>query len=71
MLAVWPKGLASAATAALVLLCSLPGHAADVGLELETKIPLADVRGRIDHFAVDAGLCSGSSWPSSATTLLA
>ena len=50
-----PKRLASAAIAALVLLCSVSGHAADESLELETKIPLGEVRGRIDHFAVDAG----------------
>jgi YVTN family beta-propeller protein len=51
----WPKWLASAAIAALALLCSVPSHAADGGLELETKILLGEVRGRIDHFAVDAG----------------
>jgi YVTN family beta-propeller protein len=55
MQAVWPKSLAGAAIAALVMLCSVSGHAADGGLELEAKISLGDVRGRIDHFAVDAG----------------
>ncbi len=55
MHAIWSKGLASVAIAALAMLCSVSGHAADDGLELETKMPLGEVRGRIDHFAVDAG----------------
>ena len=39
MLASWPKGVASAAIAALVLLWSVSGRAADAGLELENGIP--------------------------------
>jgi hypothetical protein len=35
---------------------SAAGRAADsMALVLEAKIPLGDVRGRIDHFAVDLG----------------
>jgi YVTN family beta-propeller protein len=48
------KGLASAAIAALGMLCPVAAHAAGDGLQLEAKIPLGEVRGRIDHFAVDA-----------------
>jgi DNA-binding beta-propeller fold protein YncE len=54
MQSVRPVGLAIAALAALALLSPVYGYAAG-GLELETKIPLGDVRGRIDHFAVDEG----------------
>jgi DNA-binding beta-propeller fold protein YncE len=55
MQTAWPKRLASAAIAALAVCCPVSGHAADDGLELEAKIPLGEVRGRIDHLAVDAG----------------
>src|SRR6185437_16595580 len=48
------RNLASVAIAALVMFFSVSGHAADDGLELEVKIALGEVRGRIDHFAVDA-----------------
>ena len=48
------RNLASVAIAALVMFFSVSGHAADDGLKLEVKIPLGEVRGRIDHFAVDA-----------------
>ena len=55
MQGAWPKWLASAVIVALAMLCSVSGRAADDGLELEAKIPLGEVRGRIDHFALDAG----------------
>src|SRR5258708_12435085 len=47
-----------AVLAGVVALANTAGHAsaqsADTGpLQLETKIPLGDVRGRIDHMAVD------------------
>jgi DNA-binding beta-propeller fold protein YncE len=37
----------------LILLGFLPGASSAAPLELEAKIPLGDVRGRIDHLAVD------------------
>lgn len=50
-----PRSFASVAIATFAMLCAVAGHAADDGLELEAKIPLGEIRGRIDHFAVDAG----------------
>lgn len=49
------KGVASIAIAVIAMHFPVAAHAADDGLELETKIPLGEVRGRIDHFAVDTG----------------
>ena len=53
-----PLRMIAAALAGVVALANAEGQApaqsADTGpLQLETKIPLGDVRGRIDHMAID------------------
>jgi DNA-binding beta-propeller fold protein YncE len=51
-----PESVRSAVAAVVLLASSLTVHAADdtyAALTLEEKIPLGDVRGRIDHLAVD------------------
>jgi YVTN family beta-propeller protein len=42
-------------TGAALVVCSASWAAEPVPLALETKIPLGEVKGRIDHFAVDPG----------------
>ena len=54
-----PFRMVAAALAGVVALANAAGQAsaqpADTGsLQLETKIPLGDVRGRIDHMAIDS-----------------
>lgn len=48
-----PSGHAPLIVAFLLALFPGAAHAAALPLALETKIPLGDVKGRIDHFAVD------------------
>jgi YVTN family beta-propeller protein len=49
----WFGVLRRAATVFSIAAGSTPALAADAALQLEAKVPLGDVRGRIDHMAVD------------------